>query len=84
MDITTETIANFLMSARDSISDTFLSDIVLKRVPPSFKTFATVVTQKEKQMTFSEFKGALRNFENKKCLQTTTGKVRDENCIMKV
>ena len=37
--------------------------MVLKGLPAEFKTFSTVIVQKEKPVTFSEFKLALRNFE---------------------
>ena len=43
--------------------------MVLKGLPPEYKTFATIVTQKdEKDHKFSDFKVALRSFEEtEKC-----------------
>lgn len=68
--IRAEAAATSLKSDGEVISDSLLVAMVLKGLPGEFKTFCTVVTQKEKQMIFSEFKVALRNFEeNEKCLK---------------
>lgn len=40
-----------------------LTFMVLKGLPADFKLFTTVITQKEKPMTFSQFKVALRSYE---------------------
>eukprot|EP00794_Sanderia_malayensis_P006415 gene6415-7146_t len=58
-----EKTATALKTAGEIISNGLLIAMVLKGLPDSYKTFATVVTQREKQMEFSEFKTALRNFE---------------------
>ena len=46
--------------------------MVLKGLPRNYKTFSTVIIQREKQMTFSDFKTALRNYEEseKSCNST--------------
>ena len=45
--------------------------MILKGLPRNYKTFSTVVIQREKPMTFSEFKIALRNYEeNEKSCKT--------------
>eukprot|EP00794_Sanderia_malayensis_P004500 gene4500-5098_t len=57
-----EKTATALKTAEEIVSNGLLIAMVLKGLPDSYKTFATVVTQREKQMEFSEFKTALRNF----------------------
>ena len=47
----------------EAISDALLIAMVLKGLPMEYDTFATVVVQREKQMTFAEFKSALRSHE---------------------
>ena len=37
--------------------------MVLKRLPPNFKPFAMVITQKKKTLAFSEFKICLRSYD---------------------
>jgi len=61
--IRAETAANSLKFAKETVSDSLLMAMVLKGLPPEFKTFGTVVTQQRKQPTFAEFKVALRNYE---------------------
>jgi len=58
-----ETAVASLKTAGENISDSLLVAMLLKGLPPQFKTFATVINQKDKAMTFSEFKVALRSFE---------------------
>jgi hypothetical protein len=69
--IRAETAATALKSAEEVISDGLLIAMVLKGLPRSFKTFSTVVIQREKPMTFSDFKTALRDYEeNEKSCKT--------------
>jgi hypothetical protein len=58
-----ETASTALKSAEEVISDGLVIAMILKGLPRSYKTFSTVVIQREKPMTFSEFKTALRNYE---------------------
>ncbi|CAB3996656.1 myosin heavy fast skeletal muscle [Paramuricea clavata] len=58
-----ESFATALRNAEEAISDALLIAMVLKGLPREFDTFATVVVQKEKQMTFAEFNSALRSHE---------------------
>ena len=58
-----EKAATALKAADEVISDGLLVAMALKGLPSAYKTFATVVIQRETQMTFSEFKTALRNHE---------------------
>ena len=61
--ICAETAATSLKSAGETISESLLIAMVLKGLPAKFKPFSTVVTQKDKNQTFTEFKVALRSFE---------------------
>lgn len=61
--IRAETAATSLKTAGETISDSLLVAMVLKGLPPEFKPFITVITQKEKSISFSEFKVSLRSFE---------------------
>ena len=61
--IRAEKTSTSLKSAGEVISDGLLVAMVLKGLPSSFKTFSTVISQKEKQVTFTEFKISLRSFE---------------------
>ena len=58
-----EKTATALKSAEEIISDGLLVAMVLKGLPENSKTFTTLITQREAQITFAEFKTALRNFE---------------------
>ena len=58
--IRTENISNEL---EEVIRDGLLITMVHKGLPPNFKPFITVITQKKKTLTFSEFKECLRSYE---------------------
>ncbi|GFR58842.1 CCHC-type zinc finger, nucleic acid binding protein a [Elysia marginata] len=64
--IRAETACASLKNAGEAISDSLLIAMTLKGLPSHFKSFTTVVTQKEQQqrMTFTNFKIALRNYED--------------------
>ena len=65
--IRAKTAPTALKTAEEVISDGLLIAMVLKGLPRSYKTFSTMVIQREKQMTFSEVETALRNYkENEK------------------
>ena len=61
--IRAETAATALKNADEVVSDPLLIAMVLKGLPKNFKTFSAIVIQRDKQMTFAEFKVALRNHE---------------------
>ena len=61
--IRTENIFNALKEAGEVISHRLLIVMVLKGLPPNFKPFTMVITQKKKTLTFSEFKVCLRSYE---------------------
>lgn len=76
-----ETSATSLKGAGESISDSLLVAMVLKGLPEEFKAFSTVITQKKEEVKFSDFKCALRSYEeNEKCRS-----VKNENdSVLKV
>ena len=53
-----ETAATALRAAEEVISDGLLVAMALKGLPSTYKTFSTVVIQREKPMTFAELKTA--------------------------
>ena len=61
--IRAETAATSLKTAGEIVSEGLMVAMVLKGLPQEFKTFSTVIRQREKPITFSEFKISLRNFE---------------------
>lgn len=61
--ICAETGSTYLKTAGETISDSLLIAMVLKGLPSEFKPFSTVVNQKDKDKKLSEFKVALRSFE---------------------
>ena len=61
--IRAETAAAALRSAGETVSDSLLIAMVLKGLPVEFKTFSTIITQRETDITFSAFKAALRSHE---------------------
>ena len=70
--IRAETAAAALNNANENVSDSLLIAMVLKGLPESFKPFVVVVTQSDKQQTFTEFKAALRSFEETERSRTVT------------
>ena len=77
-----ETAAASLKTAGETISDSLLIAMILKGLPQTrFKPFSTVVTQKDKAFSFSEFKVALRSFEETEKISTESNK---EDTVMKV
>ena len=61
--IRVESAATALRTSEEVISDPLLIAMVLKGLPSSFKTFSAIVVQRDKEMTFAEFKTALRSYE---------------------
>lgn len=62
--IRAETATAALRNAGEEVSDSLLIAMLLKGLPESYQSFVVVVTQSKKQQIFSEFKGALRSFED--------------------
>ncbi|CAB4032274.1 myosin heavy fast skeletal muscle [Paramuricea clavata] len=77
-----ETSATSLKSAGEQVSDSLLIAMIIKGLPSAeYKPFSTVVTQKDKELSFSEFKVSLRSFEETQKLSTECAK---EDSVMKV
>lgn len=80
--IRAETAATSLKTAGETVSDSLLEAMVLKGLPPDYKTFCTVVTQRQTAMTFQEFKVALRSFEeSEKCQNPHRPKSSEDNVM---
>ena len=58
-----ETAATALKNAGETVSDSLLIAMIVKGLPNSFAAFITVITQREKNLNFTEFKSALRAYE---------------------
>ena len=56
-----ETTATALRNGRETVSDELLTAMILKGLPVQYKPFEVVITQNDKNMTFTDFKVALRN-----------------------
>ena len=77
--IRAETAATALKSAGETVNDSLLIAMVLKGLPESYKSFVVVVTQSKTKQTFSEFKVALRSFED-----TESARTVHEDSVMKM
>lgn len=76
--IRAETAAAALRSAEEDVSDSLLIAMVLKGLPGTYQSFIAVVTQSDKKQTFSEFKSALRSFE-----ETEKSRVNTEDSVLR-
>ena len=77
-----EIAAASLKTAGETISDSLLIAMILKGLPQTrLKPFSTVVTQKDKALSFSEFKFALRSLEETEKISSESSK---EDTLMKV
>ena len=71
-----EAASTALKSAGQVFPDTLLIAMVLKGLPPSYKPFTVVITQSDKELTFTDFKMAIRNFEeNERSADEMTNKM---------
>eukprot|EP00794_Sanderia_malayensis_P008499 gene8499-9408_t len=77
--IRAEAAAASLKSSGEVIGDSLLIAMVLKGLPASFNSFKTVITQREKQQTFQEFKVSLRSFEESEHVQSKSDSVMKLN-----
>ena len=77
--IRAETASASLKAAGETISDSLLIAMVLKGLPQEYKTFSTVVTQKD-AMSFKDFKISLRSCEETEKGQNSSQK--SEHSVM--
>eukprot|EP00795_Rhopilema_esculentum_P006613 gene6613-12151_t len=68
-----------LKNAEETVSDDILIAMVLKELPESFKPFVVFITQSDKKQSFTEFKDALRSFED-----TEKSKITENDSIIKL
>ena len=71
-----ETTATFLKNVDETISDGLLIAMIIKGLPEEYKTFSTVISQRD-NVTFSDFKSSLRSFE-----ETEKAKIPNSSNIM--
>lgn len=76
-----ENVATSLKTSGEVISDSLLIVILLTALPSEFKLFMAVVTQRNKILTFDEFKVTLRRLEEIEYLNHEDLK---ENSVMKM
>ena len=62
--IRAETLASQLRDAKEIISDGLLIAMIMKALPTQYKAFTDVMNQKEDDLTFTDFKILLRNYED--------------------
>ena len=61
--IRTESAVNALKNAGQTLEDSMIVALVMKGLPREYKPFVVVMMQSDRTMSFSEFKVALRSFE---------------------
>ncbi|KAK3892176.1 hypothetical protein Pcinc_003967 [Petrolisthes cinctipes] len=76
--IRAEAVTAALKKAGEAVSDSMTMAMVLSGLPQAYDTFSTVVEQREKEMTFQEFKKALMNYEESGKLRSP----REEESVM--
>jgi len=79
-----ETTATALKNAKENISDSLLTAVLLQGLPEDYKAFATVVTQKKEPMNFVDFKVALRSYEESEKCRARAAKCDNTENVMKV
>ena len=82
--IKAEKTSTYLKNAGETIGDGLLVAMLMKGLPNEYRTFCTVITQREKIVTFSEFKNALRSFEESEIVKSNDGNKSDYNNVMKM
>ena len=76
-----EKAATSLKTAGETISDSLLIAMILKGLPDDFKAFRTVITQKREDVSFTNFKCALRSYEES---EKSRSSVNDNDNVMKI
>ena len=77
--IRAEAAAAALKNSGETIGDSLLIAMILEGLPSSFNSFKTVVTQKDKQPTFQQFKVSLRAYEESEHSNTKCDSVMKAN-----
>ena len=75
-----ENAATGLREAGENISDGLLVAMVLKGLPPHFKSFVAVVTQADKDWSFKDLKSSLRDYEDTEKARASDG----DSSVMRV
>ena len=75
-----EKSSSALLNAGETISDGLLVSMVLKGLPPQFKSFVAVVTQSDKTWTFKDLKASLRDYED---IEKTRVQDRSSSSVMR-
>ena len=75
-----ETTATALRNAGETVSDGLLIAMILKGLTVQYKPFEVVITQNDKNMTFTDFKVALRNFAD---TENARGTRKDDSVVMR-
>ena len=76
--IRAETATAALRNAGETVSDSLVIAMIVKGLPDCFQSFVAVITQSEKKQSISEFKVALRSFE-----ETEKSRQHSEDSILK-
>ena len=82
--IRAEKAAASLKCAGEIISDSLLIAMVLKRLPEEYKAFSTVITQKNGELKFTDFKTSLRSYEESEKCRKEKDTATSENKFMKI
>ena len=61
--IKAERAATALRNAGETVSDSLLTAMTMKGLPEEYKPFVVVITRREKELTFREFRAMLRSYE---------------------
>lgn len=70
--IRAETITSQLREAKEIISDGLHIAMIVKALPVQYKAFTAVINQKEDDLTFTDFKVLLRNYEDQEKVHSET------------
>ena len=76
-----ENAASALRTAGEVVSDALLIAMVLKGLPSHYKPFEVVITQNTKDVTFAEFKVALRNYEDTEKARGSRDNQKNEDSV---
>ncbi|XP_013389594.1 uncharacterized protein LOC106158229 [Lingula anatina] len=81
--IRAENAAAALDNAGETVNDALLIAMILKGLPVEYKAFSVVLAQGEKELDFTQFKVALKNYDDTEKSQTDTSS-KEKETVMKV